>query len=149
MTKVLLMVNPHSFVDLITNSSTEIFSILGNKEIIEEFINDFIKEFGKEYSGEGGTIQVKTFTEYIDEMIIDGDIWFSEEGMAYYYDTLENYEEQFKFILDDIIKETKENHNQEINPEYIDNMIVIDIDWANKKLINTLKETFGGYINLI
>lgn len=51
MTKMLFKVEPHSLVDLITNSSTEIFTIQTNKtvEVVKEMIDEIQKKYPNEY----------------------------------------------------------------------------------------------------
>lgn len=51
MTKMLFKVEPHSLVDLITNSSTEIFTIQTNKtvEVVKEMIDELQKKYPNEY----------------------------------------------------------------------------------------------------
>lgn len=50
-TKIIIEVNPHSVVDLITNSSTEIFTIQTDKtvEVVREMIDELQKQYPNEY----------------------------------------------------------------------------------------------------
>lgn len=50
-TKMIIKINPHSMVDLITNSSTEIFTIKTDKtaEVVKEMIDEMQKKYPNEY----------------------------------------------------------------------------------------------------
>lgn len=145
--KFIIQIN--SIVDVITNSSSELFSISGNKETIEKFIDEFTKIHGVECSGEGGEINVKTLKEYLEESVEDAnDGWydFYNDDDYYDYEALESYEEKYNFILERLIKSLKEE-DIILNPKDIDSMVVINIDKANQKLIFELRNTFSNYIN--
>lgn len=141
----------HSRVDVITNSSSELFSIAGNSEIVKEFITEYISKNGREYSGDGGSYTVHSFREYVVSLMDDinlGYYEFSDDVELYMYNSLGTFDEKFKFVLDDYIADIKKETKQEIDPNNIDNLTIIDIDWANQDLIKLLKETFSNYIFL-
>jgi hypothetical protein len=50
-TKIVFVIQPHSIVDLITNSSTEIFTIQTNKtvEVVKELIDELQNKYPNEY----------------------------------------------------------------------------------------------------
>lgn len=144
MNKILLKI--HSTVDVITNSSSELFSVNSDVETVNEFIKDFLKTHELQYSGEAGEITIKTLREEIEECIVDADkSWycFGEDGAEYVYETLETHEEKFDFILKDYC-----NYFYESKEIDVDKTIVINIDWANKELISEIKDLFPGYTNL-
>jgi hypothetical protein len=142
-TKIIIQI--HSCVDVITNSSSELFSITGNKQVVESFIEEYIKEHGREYSGCGGSIDVETFKEYIDNFIKDanrGCFYFDRDGSEYLYGLATTYEEKFNLIL----QELRACYKTEFN-DY-ENLLVLDVDNNNQGLIEALKETFPNYIDL-
>ena len=145
MNKILLKI--HSTVDVITNSSSELFSVNSDIETVNEFIRDFLETHELQYSGEADEIIVKTLREEINDLIKDADKgWycFEENEAEYVYETLETYEDKFSFILKDYCS----YFTNDVKSIDLDKMIIINIDWANRELINDIKDIFPGYINL-
>jgi hypothetical protein len=79
MKKLLLTVHPHSFVDVITNSSTEIF--VQNVEQTENFIKDCISQVMDEFGCEAVHLTIETKYDYETDTEVDGvyDIWYDYE----------------------------------------------------------------------
>lgn len=145
MNKILVQI--HSIVDVITNSSSELFSVNSDVETVNEFINDFLETHELQYSGEAGEIKVKTLREEINDLIREADKnWycFQENGANYVYKSIETYEDKFNFILNDYCS----YFTNDVKSIDIDKMIIINIDWANRELINDIKDIFPGYISL-
>lgn len=144
------LIQIHSFVDVITNSSTELFSVFsinGDKGAIQEFINEFLLTHELQYSGQAGEINVKTLREEIENCVVDADSgWygFRKNLAEYIYEACETHEEKFNFILKDYCSYFS---NAIKNPDP-DKMIIIEIDWANIELIKAIRNNFPGYINL-
>lgn len=144
------LIQIHSFVDVITNSSTELFSVFsinGDKGAIQEFINEFLLTHELQYSGQAGEIDVKTLREEIENCVVDADKgWygFRETLAEYGYEACETHEEKFNFILKDYCS----YFNNTIKNPDPDKMMIIEIDWANIELIKAIRNNFPGYINL-
>ena len=140
------LVQIHSFVDVITNSSTELFSVNGDKNAIKAFIYEFLLTHELQYSGEAGEINVKTLREEIEGYIVDADkdwFCFAEDGAEYVYKTLETHEEKFDFILKDYCSYFDARQFVDI-----DKVTVVNIDWANRDLIEAIRDNFPGYTSL-
>lgn len=145
MNKILLKI--HSTVDVITNSSSELFSVTSDVETVNEFINDFLETHELQYSGEAGEINVKTLREEIEECIVDADkglYGFRETFAEYVYEDCETHEEKFNFILKDYCS----YFTNDVISIDLDKMIIINIDQANRELIGDIKNLFPGYISL-
>ena len=140
------LVQIHSFVDVITNSSTELFSVNGDKNAIKAFIYEFLLTHELQYSGQAGEIDVKTLREEIEEYVVDADKdWycFQECGAEYVYKTLETHEEKFDFILNDYCSCFDARQFTDI-----DKVTLVNIDWANRDLIEAIRDNFPGYTSL-
>lgn len=81
-----MKLNVHSVVDLITNSSTTIYTFSdGSEETVKDMINEMLKVFGSEQTA-------------------DDLFWFGVFNEDYdYYDYVKNYEE-LEALINDILK---------------------------------------------
>ena len=145
MNKILVQI--HSTVDVITNSSSELFSVNSDTETVNEFIRDFLETHELQYSGQAGEIDVKTLREEIENCVVEADKgWygFRETLAEYVYEDCETHEEKFNFILNDYCS-CLDNAIKNSDP---DKMIIIEIDWANRDLIEAIRNNFPNYISL-
>lgn len=133
------LIQIHSYIDVITNSSSELFIAHVNSEIINAFISEYLKHNEREYSGDGGEIRVTNFeeelTEYVNEAKRYG--WYFDDESIYEYNLLDTDEDQRDFIKNYMIKIYNLENNVNLN-----NICFINIDWANRNLILKLKEYF-------
>jgi len=67
--KLLGYVNLHSTIDLITNSSTEIFCVVGgkSKDQIKEVVNKIISDFGCHCIMNGDGLEIEDYIRWDDE----------------------------------------------------------------------------------
>ncbi len=141
MEKKTFVINPHSVIDVITNSSTEIFVMNGDKTV--DAINEILKEF------------------YDNNPHITCRIWAEEEPINHNYSAME----AFGFYgIDDIVEkidglkslgfklteeqekwlEGMRNGDEDLIPKCI--IISHDRDYFDNELSHFIQETFGEYI---
>ncbi len=125
----IIIVKPHSTIDVITNSSSELFICKTNKtvkqvkEILEELLKLYNKMSGAEYTFEqcfGGVYQLENKSEVLDYLM---EISIYEVGLDFSgYQHKTTYEEKAK------MQERKEN------------------DWINKEYNNNLDKYLNSVI---
>ena len=143
-----LLIPIHSTVDIITNSSSELFTLEGNKEIVTEFIKEELKNNDYRCSGNGGDWSVNTLVELIIELMNSDnmDYMVNENNLPCLKVTTDP-DEKFNLVLEKFIKHLT-TAEQTIIKSNINNLLVIDMDNGYYELIENLQTTFPNYIRL-
>jgi hypothetical protein len=162
--KQLLLLDKHSFVDVITNSSSEIFVCDTDKS--EKFIKEFLEKCLETYNfGNGsnyafdncfGPIEVITeenFEKFVDEYVIDWGLhrWnWNVEKIPDYWDFTRSLEAE-GLVIDYKVREDKDaelkrrEDNERFNKEIEDRWEALKKNWKEKN-IGVLKESLMGNI---
>jgi hypothetical protein len=130
--KTSFIISTHSFIDVITNSSSELF-ICQTDEIAKTIKTILFKAFQKDkeelnFSGMGGDFEVKPYSEYYDG------ITDKKRLAVYLADDLSTYKNGKIDYLFPVDKAEEMLENE---------IIVIDIDWSMKNTIELIKENFN------
>jgi len=127
----MIILKNHSMVDVITNSSSELFVCNANKtkEFLFNFLTPIIKKESNKTgtSGMGGEFEIYNASEYFTTK--------DPKRLAVYLaDVLSvwNNEEKSEYLVSDAEKLIKGN-----------NLLFIDIDWAFKETIEVIKKVFN------
>jgi hypothetical protein len=114
--KNIFVVNTHSFVDLITNSSSELFVCNTSKSIsfVEEVLKELIKNAGEEYSNCIGEISLSKYN--LDKHLVESFKSFQENDNKLYYSCLgkeENFKRKKIVSKKDVVNSFLNNENLE------------------------------------
>ena len=129
----------HSIVDLITNSSTTIFTYsAGSLSVLEELVNEMLKEFGRTEKFED-LFYAKTFLEY-DYGYID---YYNDHLIDYCLGTKRINENDLETLRQEILTGKQEKPAWMIEAEYYNDCssTILEIkakDEKNEKLANLL-----------
>lgn len=113
-------------VDVITNSSSELFVVNSTIENLKKFVDEYFKTNEKMYSGEGGIVDVCSLESFIRDQI----------GIPKEDSTLFHSKE---FEMERTIMKNKFPWIKNVP---LENMVVIEIDQANWEFIDFMKNTF-------
>lgn len=129
-----IIISTHSLIDVITNSSSELFICETDKTIafIHELLNPiYEKDLKNGASGMGGEFEIKTIPDYFETT--------DKKRLAVYLaDYLNTYDKKtFNKIGEYPITEAEALLNSDSS------LFVIDIDWGMTNTILKIKETFN------
>lgn len=139
-----MKIKMHSLIDVITNSSTEIFITMGSKSVegMFEIFNEVLKIAGSDKKAEElFDIKIEQDWDYIVDRFIDNDEF--EEGeeskLMEEYKAIAKYEEREKFTVERIIPYLEESGRwKDFNTNYYD----MEYDsWLNIKAKDQTKST--------
>lgn len=145
--KIRILIQLHSIVDVITNSSTELFTIVANKREVYGLIYEFLVQ--NDLIFESNKISIKTLDEFITENVglADKDYYyFFKEKTKKEYLLLKTFDEKYQYILEDL-KDYYSNEKIDLSKENSPhNIIVISLDQSNRELIDLIKKEFPNLI---